>query len=94
MWVIYALKTSNKIYKDYLTEDKVKKWIAQIEKAISDLDYVDIVWPILSSDGLKNNLHQCLKIASLNDGYYISGFQSVFGDIDGSVNEFNRVAQI
>lgn len=92
--LIYKLNIDKGTYKDNLTEDKVKKWIDMIEKAIIKLDYFDIVWPILASDGLKNNLHQCLKIASKQKGYNRSGFDSIFGDVDTAIKEFDRLAQI
>lgn len=93
--LLFTLKIRQKKYEKYITEDKINKWISEIKKAISDLNYVDIVLPILSANGFKNNLHQCLKMASKEtDSYYKEGFETVFGDINTAIKEFDRVAQI
>jgi hypothetical protein len=91
---IWVLQTNSNVYKDYLTEAKIKKWIQEVNIAEEKLDYVGIVQVIFSANGLKNNLHECLKIASKLEGYNKRGFESVFGDIDAAIQEFNRIAQI
>lgn len=84
----------NDKFKKYLSDDKIKKWIKDIENYEIKLDYIGITQVIFSVNGLKNNLHECLKIAKTLGGYERRGFDSIFGDIETGINEFNRIAQI
>ena len=90
----FILNVDNKKLKSYLNDDKINNWIKEIENYEIKLDYIGIAQVIFSANGLKNNLHQCLKIANTLGGYERRGFDSIFGDIETGINEFNRIAQI
>jgi hypothetical protein len=84
--------------KSILNDDIIEKMISRIKIAEPKLDYDVIGDEILSMNGIKNRLHQALKIIKLDKdtGSYSpkSYFNAVFGNIDTAIAEFNRLGEI
>lgn len=77
-----------------LTVDTTKKWKQELSEASANKDYQRVSEIILGINGLKNSVHNVLKMRMKKKGYDTLQYKAYFGDLNLAVREFDRLGSL